>query len=107
MSGNCDEERSGNTGVHTNPAKYQPETSTSIHGRNTAGNKRTSDKQTIISKMRVKIYISIGLFTKMHKFYHLIHDLKFTLTINIYSNIFCEKSCCFFTCHSELTCYVS
>jgi hypothetical protein len=38
MSGNCDEERSGNAGVHTNPAKYQPETSTSIHGRNTAGN---------------------------------------------------------------------
>jgi hypothetical protein len=35
MSGNCDEESSGNAGVHTNPAKYQPETSTSIHGQNT------------------------------------------------------------------------
>ena len=38
MSGNCDEERSGNAGVHTNPAQYQHETSTSIHERNTAGN---------------------------------------------------------------------
>ena len=38
MSGNCDEESSGNAGVDTNPATYQPVTSTSIHGRNTAGN---------------------------------------------------------------------
>ena len=38
MSGNCDKERSGKAGVRTNPAKYQPETSTSIHGRNTVGN---------------------------------------------------------------------
>ena len=37
MSGDCDEESSGNAGVHTNPAKYQPVTSTSIHGRNTFG----------------------------------------------------------------------
>jgi hypothetical protein len=38
MSGNCDEESSGNAGVDTNPAKYQPVTSTSIHERNTGGN---------------------------------------------------------------------
>lgn len=39
MSGNCDEnKRSGHAGVHTNPTIYQPVTSTSIHGRNSAGN---------------------------------------------------------------------
>jgi hypothetical protein len=38
MSGNRDEESSCNAGVDTNPSKYQPVTSTSIHGRNTAGN---------------------------------------------------------------------
>ena len=38
MSGNCDEESSGNAGVDTNPAKCQPVTSTSIHEGNSAGN---------------------------------------------------------------------
>jgi hypothetical protein len=38
MSGNRDEESSCNAGVDTKPSKYQPVTSTSIHGRNTAGN---------------------------------------------------------------------
>jgi hypothetical protein len=40
MSGNCDDptKRSGKAGVRTNPAKNKPVTSTSIHGRNTAGN---------------------------------------------------------------------
>jgi len=40
MSGNCEDrtKRSGKAGVRTNPANYQPVTSTSIHGRNSAGN---------------------------------------------------------------------
>ena len=38
MSGNRDKESSCNAGVDTNPSKYQQVTSTSIHGRNTAGN---------------------------------------------------------------------
>ena len=40
MSANHDDpgKRSDPAGVHTNPANNQPVTSTSIHGRNTAGN---------------------------------------------------------------------
>jgi len=40
MSANSEDpgKRSGYAGVHTNPTIYQPVTSTSIHGRNSAGN---------------------------------------------------------------------
>jgi hypothetical protein len=47
MSGNCDEESSGNAGVHTNPAKYQPETSTSIHGNHGGYSSSSSEQSTV------------------------------------------------------------